>query len=358
MNPNVSIIILNWNAWENTVECLESIFKIDYDNFDVVIVDNASNNDSVYRITTFFEEINKNSNRHSTFTFKSNGESEIDLMKSFEKINFSNSHNNIIITCDSNYGFAEGNNIGIRFAFENFNPEFILLLNNDTVVEKDFLTELIKVIENDKTIGSVQSLLLKPGGEVIDSLGHEVLLWAGRDKGMNLEYKKKLDEDIEIFGACAAAAIYRSSTLKKVGLFDNDFFTMYEDFDLSWRIRLNGSKSVLAVKSVVYHKRGVSKTFSEIKRRDLFSQTMNGYNLSKNLLIIAIRYNSLKSLLNLKYIYKVIITSLGCIYFSFRVKKVQITFKIFIKNIKLRIQIQKNPLLKNLQNKWTVKKIV
>ncbi len=367
MNPRIAVIILNWNGWEDTIECLESLYQINYPNFNVVVVDNNSQDESIKKIKDYcdgriefksdFLEYNKN-NKPVQLTEYTKEELEfIDIERERSTRSSANRELILIKNCE-NYGFAGGNNIGAGYALKVLNPDYILLLNNDTVVNKNFLDELVKVAESDESIGSVQSLLLKPGGKIIDSLGHETLIWAGIDKGADLEFKNDLNEDIEIFGSCAAAALYRSSLIKKIELFDKDFFTIYEDFDLSWRIRLEGFKSILAVKSIVYHKRGVSKTLSEIKRRDLLNQHSQGYNLSKNLLIIAIRYNPLSSLLNLKYWYKLIITSGGLFYFSLRVRKTQHTIKILKKNIGLRKDIQKNPLLKELHKKWIIKKII
>ncbi|MEN6290584.1 MAG: glycosyltransferase family 2 protein [Methanobacterium sp.] len=359
--PGVTIIIMNWNGWENIIECLQYLFQINYPNYDVIIVDNHSEDDSLSKIRQYCTELNfKSDFDHKCVELLEFTENEFKSAKNMEKGAYASYVNKklVLIKNEDNYGFAEGNNRGIQFALHMFNPEYILLLNNDTIVDKNFLNELVNVAEHDENVGSVQSLLLKPGGKVIDSLGHEVLMWAGIDKEMNSEFKNDFYENVEIFGSCAAAALYRTHILKEVGFFDKDFFAVYEDLDLSWKIRLEGYKSILAVKSIVFHKRGLSKTLSEVRNFDLLKQPVQGYDISKNLMIMAIRYNPLSHLLNLKYLYKLFITSGGIIYFSLRTRKAQKTIKILIKNIKLRRNIQKNHLFKKIQKQWTVQKII
>ncbi|MGI6464772.1 MAG: glycosyltransferase family 2 protein [Methanobacterium sp.] len=136
-----------------------------------------------------------------------------------------------------------------------------------------------------------------------------------------------LEENIEIFGACAAAALYRTDVLVKTGFFDSDFFAIYEDVDLSWKIRLAGFKSVLAVKSIVYHKRNISKDVSKINF-DWIKNDLKRYHLTKNMLILAIRYHPSLFLLRPLYLIKLILTLLGCSYYSLRLGKIRKTFKV------------------------------
>ena len=128
-SPKVSIIIINYNGKELLEKCLESLFKVDYDNFEIILVDNNSTDGTMEFVTKNYPSI-------------------------------------IIIKLDSNKGFAEPNNIGSKIA----KGEYLLFLNNDTVVTPDFISKMIKVVENDKKIGICQSLLLKPDGS-IDSSG-------------------------------------------------------------------------------------------------------------------------------------------------------------------------------------------
>ena len=322
--PIVSIVILNWNGWKDTIECLESLYQINYPNFNIIVVDNASKDESVLKIKEYFQIEGAGESVNDDFTLIENNE---------------------------NYGFAEGNNIGIEYAINYKNPDYILLLNNDTIVNKNFLEEMVKVAEKNVNIGSVQSILLKPGGKRVDSMGQELTTWSARDVGMDSEYDESIG-DMEIFGACAAAALYRTDILEDLGLFDKDFFAIYEDVDLSWRIRLAGYKSILAVNSLVFHKRNISKAVSELKNLDWMKNDSKRYHLTKNMLILAIRYHPTSYLLKPRYPFKLILTLIGCTYYSLRAGGTMRTFWILYKNFMIRRTFKTNPRLLNLQNKW------
>ncbi|NQE54445.1 hypothetical protein C5S29_12710, partial [ANME-1 cluster archaeon GoMg3.2] len=162
MMLKVSIIILNWNGWKDTIECLESLYQITYPNYEVVVVDNGSEDESIEKIieycegkikveSKFFEYDPSNKPiKVIEYTRAEAGggkEEEIDSLPSNRKM--------IIIKNEKNYGFAEGNNIGMRYALKALNPDYILLLNNDTVVDREFLGELMKVAESNGMIGFV-----------------------------------------------------------------------------------------------------------------------------------------------------------------------------------------------------------
>jgi GT2 family glycosyltransferase len=320
MIPNVTIIILNWNGWEDTLDCLKSLKQIEYPNFNIVIVDNASEDESIAKIN--------------------------EQIKNDKSIDFT------LIKNKKNNGFAEGNNIGIRYAIKSKNPDYILLLNNDTVVDKNFLNELVKVAEENINAGSVQSILLKHEDKIIDSLGQELTTWSAKDIGMDSEYVKLYDNR-EIFGACAAAALYRAKVMEDIGFFDKDFFLIYEDVDLSWRIRLKGYQSFLAVNSIVYHKRNISETISKFDFNWIKSKSK--YHLTKNMLILAIRYHPANFLFKPNYFIKFLITFILCYYYSFKEGKFKKTSKILTKSLDIRREFKKNPLLENLQKQWIIK---
>jgi len=162
--PKVSIIILNWNGWEDTIECLESLYQITYPNYDVIVVDNGSEDESIEKIKEYAEG---NIEVESKFFEYSDRDKPIKIIEykreeaeagggKEEDIADLPSNKRMIITKnEKNYGFAEGNNIGMRYALKALNPEYVLLLNNDTVVDKEFLGELVKVWESDEKIGIV-----------------------------------------------------------------------------------------------------------------------------------------------------------------------------------------------------------
>ena len=225
-SPRISVIIVNYNGKELLQKCLESLFKIDYNNFEVILVDNNSTDGSM------------------EFVIK-------------------NHPNVIVVKLDSNKGFAEPNNIGAKIA----KGEYLLFLNNDTITTTNFISEMIKVLEKDEKIAICQSLLLKPDGN-IDSSGDFI------DKmGIVYNSKTKTDEIREISSARGACMLMRKKIFDKLGGFDEKFFFSFEDVDLGWRSWILGYKTVVVPQSIVYHSAG--KTSSKLKSEAAFHGLKN-----------------------------------------------------------------------------------
>jgi len=224
--PKVSIIIVNYNGKTLLEKCLESVFKIDYKNTEVIVVDNNSTDDTVEFVTNNYPSI-------------------------------------ILLKLNSNKGFAEPNNIAAKIA----TGKYLLFLNNDTIVTSNFISEMIPVIENDEQIAICQSLLLKPDGN-IDSSGDFI------DKmGIVYNSKTKTDEIREISSARGACMLMRKKIFDKLGGFDEKFFFSFEDVDLSWRSWILGYKAVVVPQSIVYHSAG--KTSSKLKSEAAFHGLKN-----------------------------------------------------------------------------------
>nr|WP_319374969.1 glycosyltransferase family 2 protein [uncultured Methanobacterium sp.] len=143
----------------------------------------------------------------------------------------------------------------MKFAFRVFNPDYILLLNNDTVVDKNFLKELIKATENQDRVGIYSPKLLNAENpKIIDSTGH-IISW-GRiiDRGHGKIDKHQYDKKFNVIGAKGAGAFYKSEMLESIGLFKESYVMIYEDAELSWRANKNSWKSIYVPKSIIYHK--------------------------------------------------------------------------------------------------------
>ncbi len=266
MNPLITIIILNWNGWKDTIECLESLYQINYTNFEVILVDNHSEDESIQKIRKYCQGKLEVKSNFFNYMSKNKPIKLIELSNQgtpnhLHKRDDSNllSQKLILIKNDENYGFAEGNNIGIRFALKNLNPSHILLLNNDTLVDPRFLDEMVKAAETYDKTGIVGAKLLNAYNPlIIDSTGH-VLSW-GRivDRGHGEVDHGQYDQHKEVMGAMAAAALYNKEMLLEIGLLDTSYVTLGEDADLSWRAYNNGWKAIYAPKAIIYHKRGRS----------------------------------------------------------------------------------------------------
>ena len=267
MDPKISIIILNWNGWEDTIECLESLYRITYPNYDAIVVDNGSEDESIEKIKGYVDgEIKAESkffeydpgNKPIKIIEYTREEAEAGVREKKEIADSPLNRKLILIKNESNYGFTKGNNIAMRYALKALNPDYILLLNNDTVVDEEFLGELVKVAEIDKNIGICAAKILKMHNpKIIDSTGH-VFKWGriidrGNGKVDKEQYDNKTDD---VIGAMAAACLYRIEMLEEIGLFDESFSISYEDAELSWRAYINGWKAKYVPGAVVYHKRG------------------------------------------------------------------------------------------------------
>ena len=214
--PLVSIIIVNYNGLNLLKKCLSSLSEIDFLSYEIILVDNNSNDGTIQYVT-----------------------------KNYPKI--------IIIKLEKNKGFAEPNNIANKIA----KGKYLLFLNNDTIVTKFFLTELVNSINKDKKIGICQSMLLKLDNS-IDSSGDFI------DKlGVVYNSKTSVTTDREISSARGASMLIRKKLFDDLKGFDEEFYVSFEDVDLGWRVWIKGYKVVLSTKSIVYHLGG--QTTNKIK---------------------------------------------------------------------------------------------
>lgn len=263
--PRVAIVILNWNGWEDTIECLESLYQINYSNYRVVLVDNNSSNESLSRIKDYcngkikakseFFEYNKD-NKPIRIMEYSKEESE-------SKVNKKNLTSNrlFLIKNDKNYGFAEGNNIGIRHALKNLDADYVLLLNNDTVVDKDFLNELVNTGEINENIGVIgPKIYYYDNPNVIWCIGGKIdwKFARGLHVGLNEVDNGQHNKIKEFDYVSGSAFLIKREVLNKIGLMDKKFFLYFEETDLTLRASENGYKSVYSPGAKIWHK--VSKS--------------------------------------------------------------------------------------------------
>lgn len=240
----ISIIVLNWNNPKDTLECLHSVMKIHYPNFDIVVVDNGSTDDSVNTISKTFPEIT-------------------------------------IVRNEKNLGYAEGNNRGICFALER-GADFVFLINNDTVVDPHILDALMDAARSNPEAGvfgakiyyyNHPTLIWYAGGYVLPSLHciHE-----GCEES-DLEKKHEILKETNY--VCGCALFIRKEAIKKAGLMDKRFFLLWEEVDWCWRLKNQGFKALFVPTAKVWHKisssfegghRGASWTYYYHRNRLLF----------------------------------------------------------------------------------------
>jgi hypothetical protein len=221
--PLVVVVIANWNLRKDLIECLESLYETDYPRMHVIVVDNNSTDDSI-----------------------------VCVQKQFPQTQ--------LIKRNENGGYAAALNDGIR-AGSVLNPEFFLVLNNDSLVPSETLGKLVDTMLSDTQIAiSAPKVIYHDHPERIFSLGDRIYSWLplpvriGRKSYDRPAYSKIMEFDY-LFGC---ALLIRTQSLKQVGLFDTSFFMYYEDADLCRRMRDKGWKNVRVGSTVIRHKASLS----------------------------------------------------------------------------------------------------
>ena len=272
MNPRVTIITLNWNGWQDTIACLESLYDIDYDNYHIVLVDNASTDESLAEIDAYCRNKRTLTSRITQHLIRNKptvvvhygAHAQHTESRRSEMARVRSNYALTVIQNDENYGFAEGNNIAVAYALNALHPDYVLLLNNDTVVDRRFLSELVDAAEHNGQIGLVQPKILayaattQNGSNVDRPAFKDANDVSEKDEDQN--EKKKEDG---FFYARAACVLIRNSVLFAFSgeCFDPLLFAYFEDVDLSWMARLIGFKVIYCPESVCYHK--LSATFGQ-----------------------------------------------------------------------------------------------
>ncbi|MEI7983116.1 MAG: glycosyltransferase family 2 protein [Bacteroidota bacterium] len=219
--PLVSIIAVNYDHPKVTCDFIESLNKITYPNIEVIIIDNKSPNDDPAIIKQRFPNV-------------------------------------ILYESHTNWGFAGGNNQGIMRA----RGEYVLLLNNDTIVDPGFLEPMVKKMEDDKTIGAASpKIRFYYDPDIIQYAGfHPINKYTVRNSAIGYREKDhgQYDLDSETAYAHGAAMMVPMEVIKKVGLMSYIFFLYYEEADWSFRIKKAGYKIVYVHNSTVFHKESIS----------------------------------------------------------------------------------------------------
>lgn len=254
MSPWVSIIILNWNGAEDTVECLKSLFNSKYKKFNIILVDNGSTDDSLSRIQTFLVDSG----------VKFNMIEEIDLGR--DRTTQLSDAPVIILSLKSNYGYVKGNNLGMAYALKNHGPENVLLLNNDTIVPEDAIGSLVDTIDERIGIAGPRIIDLNTGeaqseGTVIDRFTGE------QDRVGWSSEERRVRGDIFLSDYVSGCAMMiSSSVLPAVGLLDERFVSFWEETDLCYRAREKGFLTACNREIQVLHKGSASfNKISEVK---------------------------------------------------------------------------------------------
>lgn len=220
--PKVTIIVLNWNGKADTMECMDSLRKVTYPNYKILLVDNASTDGSVELFKKSYPDIE-------------------------------------LIVSDKNLGFAGGNNLGIRRAMED-GADMLLLLNNDTTVYPDFLDGLVLTAQSDERIGIVGPKICFYGDpQKVWSAGGAINMFTGAigniGEGLPQDSLQGLKR-VDYVSGCAL--LIKSSVVRQIGLMDEDYFLYFEETDWNVRAHEKGYISVVNNDVRILHKSGMA----------------------------------------------------------------------------------------------------
>lgn len=262
----VSIVVLNWNGKEDTGACLRSLKKLRVKNYkpQVIVVDNASKDDSVQVLKKNFRDI-------------------------------------VVLENKENKGFTGGNNVGIKYALKT-GADFMLILNNDTIVDRDLVSGLLEVAGRYLDVGIFSpKIYFAPGFEFhkerySPGIRGKILWYAGgkmdwdnvlgENRGVDEVDRGQYEKVEETDFATGACMFIKSEVLKKIGLFDERYFMYLEDVDLCRRAREADFGVMYAPKGYLWHK---------VARSSGIGSDLNDYFLTRNRLLFGVKYAPLRA---------------------------------------------------------------
>lgn len=222
MKKNIFVVIPNYNGADRLATSIDSVLAQSHTDFDLIIVDNGSVDDS----RTIIESYAAKDDR---------------IRPIFQ---------------DKNYGYTGGINPGMELAIKE-KAGFVAPFNNDAIADTDWLKHLVAFLQEHPDYGIAACAMMHSDGETMDSTGEQYSVWG-------LPFPRSRDETTQsistlptdIFGGSGGASMYRVAMLADIGIFDQDFFAYYEDTDLSFRAQLKGWKVGFVPRSIVYHEVG------------------------------------------------------------------------------------------------------
>jgi GT2 family glycosyltransferase len=236
--PLISIVVLNWNGAADTLACLDSLAALTYPNFNVVVVDNGSSDDSLAGLRPYTAPY------------------PLTLLET-----------------GRNLGYAGGNNVGMRYALKH-GADFVLVLNNDTTVAPDLLERLLESAQRNPDAGvfSARIMYFDAPERVWFDGAHWIpaslqLVWPGQDA----EERSLGTADHDTAYASGAALFFRAEVARQIGLLDEAFFLVWEEVDWCFRARKAGWRNLVVPAAKVWHKIGVSFGSESSPLRTYFS---------------------------------------------------------------------------------------
>jgi hypothetical protein len=241
--PLVAIVVVNWNGVTDTIECLDSLHNISYTHYFIIVIDNGSKNNEAETLKGKFPTITLLKNR-------------------------------------KNEGYAKANNKGITLGLQQ-SAEYILLLNNDTIVRHDFLDILVTYAEKNDQLGVISPKILYYHSEKIWSMGGKLYYILGFPLHIGKgEHHTNYIQSIQPDFASGCAMLIKKKVFEKVGMLDPDYFAYSEDADFSYRAKNAGFTIKVIPKSIIWHKKSASagtKGSNKLSPTQAYLRARNGF---------------------------------------------------------------------------------
>ncbi len=273
--PKVVSVVLNWNGWLDTIECLESLLRAEYRNHQIVVCDNGSHDHSVERLTEWADGL-------LDVTVVRDGSAAWSYRPAPKPVSYAlfgsaaeafasgdaPTERIVFIRNGANLGYAGGNNIGMRFAVERLRAAYVWILNNDTIVERGAIAALTDQLALAPDTAILGSRLMRHGDPVtIQALGggaidarraRETQIGRGRTT------HESIDERIELEHVVGASMFVRAEAFADAGPIDESYFLYREETDWCIELRKRGWRLAYCPESVVWHKEGRSFGFKSV----------------------------------------------------------------------------------------------
>lgn len=289
MKTNTSIIIPNWNGEDYIIDCLDSLSKQSFRNFEIIVVDNGSTDNSLKLIEEKYPKVK------------------------IKKLSY-------------NTGFAVAVNNGIKMS----KAKYVVLMNNDTYADKNWLKELVEAMNSGGYGFAASKMLFYDKRSHINTAGDDITKygWA-MQRGFGNKDGKSFSDNKEIFSASGGSVIILRDLFKEVGYFDEKFFAYLEDVDWCYRAQLMGHKGLFVANSKIYHH--VSATTKKLS-------TLGEYLTVRNTL--AMIYKNFPPQLKRKYFFYILYAQLARLFMDLNIKRIlsclrgQIGFLLMIPKLK------------------------
>lgn len=301
--PRVAVVLVNWNGWADTLECLESVFRSDLPTLSVVVCDNDSGDGSLNHIKAWAEGrldvAVAADNPLRTLSFP-------PLPKPLPYVEYTREEAErggdasataaplVLIRTGGNLGFAGGNNVGLLFLLARGEDDFVWLLNNDTIVRSDAVRQLVDTLRSDPTAGMAGStLLFYDTPDVVQTLGGgSYNRWLALPEHLGafqpaIQEVAAVETVSQMAYVAGASMLVSREFLLDVGLLSEDYFLYFEELD--WAMRARGRYTLAyAPKSVVYHKAGESIRTDPL---GLHKSWLSDYHFFRNRILFTRKFN-------------------------------------------------------------------